>query len=287
MAAMAVFEDLPPEIRNRIYDDVADNDLPFVPQKALRGRYPYCSRRLRVFTSETTRLEYRAVLAGRMVHRETPVKLMVTDFDFNAATKYIQEREKYGTLDAIVGGDESPCALMVRLAFTKKFDGTKEGVFKWTRFITRFTKKHGARPCVEYTHRSHEDTATVRAFRNGLMNTHDANTEWQRIASSLIMFGFCGPQRFRYTDEAKYARLQDKYAARERDARIKDYAARGITNYDLNEEPELDEDGETKIAPVCLPSGKRQVAAEKWTKKLLGSKHPPIYLSVKLLTIHL
>jgi len=287
MAAMARFEDLPPEIRNRIYDDVADDDRPFVPQKALHGRYPYCSRRLLVFTSETTRLEYRAVLAGRMVRRDTPVRLMVTDFNFNAATKYIQEREKYGTLDAIMGADISQCALVVRLALTKDFDGTKEGVFKWTRFITRFTKKHGARPNVMYSYRSHEDTATVRAFRNGLMNTNGVLTEWQRIATRFIMHAFSGPTSSGHTDEAEYAGLQDKYAARERDARVKDYAARGITNYDLNEEPELDEDGETKIAPVCLPSGKRQVTAEKWTKKLLGSKHPPIYLSVKLLTFDL
>ena len=185
--ALVSFEhDLPPELREMVYERVADLDEPHIASKPLPGRTIYCSYLMRSFSSTITQAEYRAVFAKRMPRCQDDVVAVVKDFNFNQVSKFLQERDKAGTLGGLqVGGGQ---CLEVILVFSKDFDGLRDRALKWTRTTQRLAKKHGKSLNSDYSVREAMGSRGLRNFKESLIfDTEDLGeeSEWARILQGL------------------------------------------------------------------------------------------------------
>lgn len=151
---MAGFEDLPIQLRNRIYDMVLPRDKVVVTSKAIRGRH-WTSRFTMVFRTKQTRHEYQDVLEQRIINNPGIIRVNIVDYNFNNFLKYIRwVRMKYSSHGDVLRPYFFPFSdipilkrdirgpyFAASLIFTKRFEDDQQPLRNWMKQSKKLEEK--------------------------------------------------------------------------------------------------------------------------------------------------
>ncbi|KAK5122714.1 hypothetical protein LTR85_003629 [Meristemomyces frigidus] len=159
----ATFEDLPAELRNRIYELLVVRDRVVVTSKEIRGRC-YTSRFTSAFSSSTgavqTHAEYQDLLEKRIFRHPGVLRVNIVDFKFSNFIKYIVHI-RARRLKLKLRGDalqpysfpfnDIPTSVLniqgpyfaANLVFTKSFEDDQQKLQRWLRQAKAIERKSG------------------------------------------------------------------------------------------------------------------------------------------------
>ena len=206
---MPNFDDLPPELRNKVYEHLIPTPTVFedpeenfwaeptpethedrqgdsvrLSSKPLSDGSLFTSHYLRAFISKQSRKEYRDMINQIMtVQPPTVIEANILDFKFTTLTKYLREQEVAGLLHHHLEGGNSPIRASMR--FSHKFDGEKARAQSWIDFTDNINKMQGRKLVVVYDIVRVERTPQFRRMQNFLSYelAHDPKyqTEWKNL----------------------------------------------------------------------------------------------------------
>lgn len=259
---------LPPEIRNQIYEYVAESDRAQIARKPLSDKYLFCSKRLLAFCSETTQEEYRQVLAGRMLGPRPMIVAVVQDFDFKNVVRFLRQLESSGGLGRLL--QQGSSTLHISLKFTKKFDGSIERAMTWVNISKKLAKKHGGSIRTGYSVIRVNDTLEMERFKANLRfdAARAEDSEWGKLLKAFKK-AFTPEAVPRPPTIAERQQMAELDAERAYDARMRDLVAANIDPDELDSDDEEDED----VEPNILPADELETwGGDEWAKELLGGE---------------
>lgn len=174
MGSFTRFDDLPREMRNRIYDEVAKLDFPIIASKPLPDKTYIVGKYLSHFSSEQTSREYRSVLVDDLFREHGQVSINIADFNFHCITQYLTKRKLDGNLFKFVDALGTPPLLQIDLRFTRSFNGDTDRVMRWVRFVKSLERGAPTFVSAAYEAKIVDITPTTRKYLTSFAVHEDA-----------------------------------------------------------------------------------------------------------------